>query len=59
MAAPPLLAGGLKLMVAELPAAAMEVMVGAPGAVAGATGVPLADPVGPLPAVLVALTEQR
>ena len=47
------------MMVAELPAAAMEVMVGAPGAVAGATGVPLADPDGPLPAVLVALTEQR
>ena len=43
------------MTVAELSAADMEVMVGAPGTV---NGVPLTDADSPVPAALVAVTEQ-
>jgi hypothetical protein len=55
IAAPPLLAGGVKLTVAcALPAVAVP-MVGAPGTVAGVTLFEAAD-AGPVPTELVAVT---
>ena len=54
-AAPPLLAGAVKLTVACASPPTAVTLVGAPGTVAGARGEPAA-PVVPLPAELVALT---
>ena len=60
MAAPPLLAGAVKLIVACVSPAEMASMVGAPGGATGGVGVTFtAAEACPVPLALVAVTEQR